>query len=74
VRLCLCVGLNERAGWEELQKVFSGNLLFPFTVHKITVTHNVLLSEHTGTVRHNIIIQTFISSQLYIVNLTVEPH
>jgi len=31
------------------------NLLCTFNVHNITVTHNVLLSEHTGTDRHNTI-------------------
>jgi hypothetical protein len=31
------------------------NLLCIFNVHKITVTHNVLLSEHTVTDRHNTI-------------------
>jgi hypothetical protein len=31
------------------------NLLCTFTVHNITVTHNVLLSEHTGTDRHSTI-------------------
>ena len=50
------------------------NLLCTFSVHNITVTHNVLLSEHTVTDRHNAIIQTFISWQLYIINLTVAPH
>jgi hypothetical protein len=55
VRLCLCSGLIERAGSKELQRVFSGNLLCTFSVHSITVTHNVLLSEHTGTDRHSTI-------------------
>ena len=31
------------------------NLLCTFSVHKITVTHNVLLSEHTVTERHSTI-------------------
>ena len=31
------------------------NLLFTFSVHNITVTHNVLMSEHTVTQRHNTI-------------------
>jgi len=31
------------------------NLLCTFSVHNITVTHNVLLSENTGTDRHNTI-------------------
>ena len=31
------------------------NLLCTFTVHNITVTHNVLLSEHTDTDRHRTI-------------------
>ena len=34
--------------------MFSGNLC-TFSVHSITVTHNVLLSEHTVTDRHNTI-------------------
>jgi hypothetical protein len=49
------------------------NLLCTFSVHNITVTHNVLLSEHTGTDRHNIIIQTFNSWLLYIINLSLNP-
>ena len=40
------------------------NLLCTFSVHNITVTHKLLLSEHTITDSHNIIIQTFIT--LYI--------
>jgi hypothetical protein len=31
------------------------NLLCAFSVHNFTVTHNVLLSEHTGTYRHSTI-------------------
>jgi hypothetical protein len=31
------------------------NLLCTFSVHNITVRHNVLLSEHTGTGRHSTI-------------------
>ena len=38
---------------EELQKVFSRNLLYKFSVHNITVRHNALLSEHTVTDRHS---------------------
>jgi hypothetical protein len=59
VQLCLCVELIWRTRWKELQKVFS-RLLYTFSVHNITVTHNVLLSEHTLTEHYNIIIQLFI--------------
>ena len=34
----------------------------------------MLLSEHTVTRRHSVIIQTFVSWQLYIINLTVARH
>ena len=55
VQLCLCIGLILRMGQKELQKVFSSNVLCTFSVHNITVTHNLLLSEHTGTDRHSTI-------------------
>jgi hypothetical protein len=55
MQLCLCSGLIERAGYKELQKVFSSNLFGTFSVHNSTVTHNVLLSEHTGTDSHSTI-------------------
>ena len=49
------------------------NLLCTFSVHNISVTHNVLLSQHIVTHRHSTVIQTFISWQLYIINLTIPP-
>jgi len=45
----------------QLYRLSNYNLFCTFSVHNITLTHNVLLSEHTVTHRHNIIIQTSIS-------------
>ena len=50
------------------------NVLCTFSVYNSTVTHNVLLSEHTVTHRHSTIIHMFISWQLYIVILSVACH
>jgi hypothetical protein len=57
VQLCLCIGVIERTLCKELQRVFSGNLICTFSVHSITVTHNVLLSEHTVTVQFVMYVQ-----------------
>jgi len=53
VQLFLCIGVFWRTGSGEVQKGFSSGLLCTFNVHNITVTHIVLLSEHTVTDRHS---------------------